>query len=162
MKVNSGKQGLTSVNPHLSNEGGTLHIAETFKAFAEKIELTAKVISARLLSQTVDDYNAALKNGTVGALMSSRSTVKGRPQPILTAPFYAAPTRAGITYTMGGITVDGDARAQRPDNTIIRGLCAVGATTGGLKGGLNVEYVAELSKSAITSLHAAEHAAAQK
>ena len=80
------------------------------------------MISARVLSQTVDDYNAALKNGTVGALTSSQSTVKGRPQPILMPPFYAAPTRAGITYTMGGIAIDGDARALRPDDTDYRGF----------------------------------------
>jgi fumarate reductase flavoprotein subunit len=119
---NAGKQSLISANPHLPNEGGTLHIADTFEALAEKIGLTDKVISARVLSQTVDGYNADLKNGTVGALTPSQSTVKGRPQPILTPPFYAAPTRAGITYTMGGIAIDGDARALRPDDTIIEGL----------------------------------------
>jgi fumarate reductase flavoprotein subunit len=94
---NTGKQGLISANPHLPNEGSTLHIADTFEALAEKIGLTDKVISARVLSQTVDNYNAALKNGTIGALTPSRSIVKGHPQPILTPPFYAAPTRAGIT-----------------------------------------------------------------
>ena len=77
-------------------------------------------------------------------------------------PFYAASTRAGITYTMGGIAIDGDARALRPDDTIIEGLYAAGAATGGLKGGINVGYVDGLSKSTIIGLRAAESAAAQK
>ena len=109
-----------------------------------------------------DSYNAALENGTLSALSPSRSTVKGGPQPIRTPPFYAAPTRAGITYTMGGIAIDADARALRPDDTIIEGLYAAGAATGGLEGGANVGYVGGLSKSAITGLRAAEHAAARK
>jgi fumarate reductase flavoprotein subunit len=63
---------------------------------------------------------------------------------------------------MGGIAIDADARALRPDDTIIEGLYAAGAATGGLEGGANVGYVGGLSKSAITGLRAAEHAAAQK
>ena len=158
----AGKQGLISANPHLPKEGGTLHIADTLEALAEKIRLSDTVISDRVLSQTVHDYNAALENGTLSALSPSRSTVKGGPQPIRTPPFYAAPTRAGITYTMGGIAIDADARALRPDDTIIEGLYAAGAATGGLEGGANVGYVGGLSKSAITGLRAAEHAAARK
>ena len=158
----AGKQGLISANPHLPNEGGTLHIADTLEALSEKIGLSNTVLPDRVLSQTVDDYNAALDNGTFSALSPSRSTVKGDPQPIHTPPFYAAPTRAGITYTMGGIAIDANARALRPDDTIIEGLYAAGAATGGLEGGANVGYVGGLSKSAITGLRAAEHAAAQK
>jgi fumarate reductase flavoprotein subunit len=158
----AGKQGLISANPHLPNEGGTLHITDTLEELSEKIGLSNTVISNRVLSQTVDDYNAALKNESFGALLPSRSTAKGSPQPIRTPPFYAAPARAGITYTMGGIAIDGDARALRPDDTVIEGLYAAGASTGGLEGGAKVGYVGGLSKSAITGLRAAEHAAARK
>jgi len=158
----AGKQGLISANPHLPNEGGTLHITDTLEELSEKIGLSNTVISNRVLSQTVDDYNAALKNESFGALLPSRSTAKGSPQPIRTPPFYAAPARAGITYTMGGVAIDGDARALRPDDTVIEGLYAAGASTGGLEGGAKVGYVGGLSKSAITGLRAAEHAAARK
>ena len=158
----AGKQGLISANPHLPNEGGTLHAADTLEELAEKIGLSDIVLMNRVLSEIVQDYNSTLKNGTFGALSPSRSTVKGSPQPIRTPPFYAAPTRAGITYTMGGIAIDADARALRPDDTIIEGLYAAGAATGGLEGGANVGYVGGLSKSAITGLRAAEHAAARK
>jgi fumarate reductase flavoprotein subunit len=63
---------------------------------------------------------------------------------------------------MGGIAIDGDAQALRPDDTIIEGPYAAGAATSGLEGGINIGYVGGLSRFAITGLRAAEHAAARK
>ena len=60
------------------------------------------------------------------------------------------------------IAIDADARALRPDDKIIEVLYAAGSAIGGLEGGANVGYVGGLSKSAITGLRAAEHAAARK
>jgi fumarate reductase flavoprotein subunit len=74
-------------------------------------------------------------------------------------PFRAAPVVAGITYTMGGVSIDGNARVLSIDDTPIEGFYAAGATTGGLEGGSGVGYVGGLSKSAVTGLLAAEHAA---
>lgn len=152
----AGKQGLISSNPHLPNEGGTLHRAETVPALAALLGVPEAALTA-----TISAYNAALDGNAAKALTPTRTEIKGKPQPIRTAPFYAAPTRAGITYTMGGIAIDADARALRPDDTVIDGLYAAGAATGGLEGGINVGYVGGLSKSAITGLRAAEHAAAR-
>lgn len=154
---NAGKQGLISTNPHLPKEGGTLHVAGTLDALADTLGLSSTV-----LLETVGTYNQALDNKLLNSLSPTRSTVKGSPQPIRTAPFYAAPVRPGITYTMGGIAIDGDARVLRPDDTAIDGLYAAGAATGGLEGGAKVGYVGGLSKSAITGLRAAEHAAGRK
>ena len=81
------------------------------------------------------------------------------PEPIRTAPYYAAPVCAGITYTMGGIAIDGDARVLRADDSPIEGLYAAGTTTGGLEGGSASGYVGGLSQSVITGLLAAEHVA---
>ena len=66
--------------------------------------------------------------------------------PIATPPFYAAPAIAGVTYTMGGIAIDGDARVLRRDGGSIEGLFAAGSATGGHEGGPRVGYTGGLSK----------------
>ena len=142
------------MNPHLTREGGTLHQAESTAELAE-------LIGAKNLATTIKRYNEAIAFGTVGSLSPPRTTLKGTPKPILTAPFFAAPVCAGITYTMGGIAIDGDARVLREDDSAIEGLYAAGTTTGGLEGGSASGYVGGLSQSVITGLLAAEDAARQ-
>lgn len=148
----AGRQGLIAANPHLPKEGGTMHQAASLGELA-------KSIGAPALESTVDAYNTAVESGTIDALSPPRSTVKGAPAAIRTPPFYAAPVCAGITYTMGGVAIDGDARVLRPNDTPIEGLYAAGSTTGGLEGGAGVGYVGGLSKAVVTGLLAAEHAA---
>jgi fumarate reductase flavoprotein subunit len=79
--------------------------------------------------------------------------------PIAVAPFLAIPLCAGITYTMGGIRIDGDARVLREDGVAIPGLYAAGSTTGGIEGGPRIGYIGGLAKAAVFGLRAAEHAA---
>ena len=62
---------------------------------------------------------------------------------------------------MGGIRIDGHARALDETGRPIRGLYAAGASTGGLEGGPRTGYVGGLVKCGITGLRAAEHIAAQ-
>lgn len=152
----AGCNGLIPANPHLRKEGGTLYEAADLAALAQLIGAPAADFVA-----TVAAYNTAVDEGTIGALTPERRTDKGVPMAIRTPPFYAAPVCAGITYTMGGIAIDGNARVLRPDDTIVDGLYAAGATTGGLEGGPGVGYVGGLAKSAVTGLRAAEHAAGQ-
>ena len=76
--------------------------------------------------------------------------------PIAKAPFLAIPVCAGITYTMGGIVVDGGSRVLKTDGAAIPGLYAAGSTTGGLEGGPTVGYLGGLAKAAIQGLVAAE------
>lgn len=148
----AGCNGLISVNPHLTREGGTLHRADS-------VPELAALIGAADLEATVAAYNQAVGTGAIGALAPPRTTLKGTPEPIRAGPFYAAPVCVGITYTMGGIAIDGDARVLRPDDSAIAGLYAAGTTTGGLEGGSASGYVGGLSQSVITGLLAAEHAA---
>lgn len=148
----AGRHGLIAVNPHLPKEGGTMHEAPSLSALA-------RTIGMDMLEKTVSVFNAAIENGSIGALMPPRSTLKGKPSAIRTPPFYAAPVCAGITYTMGGISIDGDARALREDDVPIGGLYAAGTTAGGLEGGSGTGYVGGLSQSMVTALLAAEHAA---
>ena len=94
--------------------------------------------------------------------MLFRSTRDIKAWPIRTAPFYAARLVAGITYTMGGIAVDGDSRVLDANDNPITGLYAAGACTGGLEGGPAVGYVGGLSKASTTGFCAAEHIAANR
>ena len=45
-----------------------------------------------------------------------------------------------MTYTMGGIAIDGEARVLRSDGSVIDGLFAAGSATGGHEGGPSAGY----------------------
>jgi fumarate reductase flavoprotein subunit len=150
-----GRNGLIAPNPHLPGVGGTMIKAESLDALAQ-----AMGVPAETLKQTVQTYNAA--HGSDALLSISpprRATVKYKPFPIAQAPYYAAPLCTGITYTMGGIAINEHAQALREDGSIIAGLYAAGAATGGLEGGPEVEYTGGLVKGGVTGLRAAEHIA---
>ena len=66
---------------------------------------------------------------------------------------------SGITYTMGGIAINTHAQALHEDGSVIEGLYAVGAATGGLEGGPKIGYVGGLAKGGITGMAAATHMA---
>lgn len=143
-----------AANPALANAGGTIHRADTLA------ELAAKAgIDAAELSSTVAAHNAALENGTMAHLAPPRSTDRHRPMPIATAPFMAIPLCAGITYTMGGIRVDGCCRVLRAAGGHFEGLYAAGSTTGGFEGGPHVAYIGGLTRAGVQGLLAAEHIA---
>ena len=108
------------------------------------------------LARTVSAYNAALAAGTEMQLSPPRGAGPNRAWSILQPPFRGARLAAGITYTMGGIAIDGHSRALRPDGSAIEGLYALGSATGGLEGGPGGGYVGGLAKSGVTGLRAAE------
>lgn len=149
-----GKHGLIPANPHLPKEGGTVHQANDLATLAR-----ATGLPEATLTKSIAAYNDALASGAADKLDPTRSARKANPMPIRTAPFYAAPVCAGITYTMGGIAVDTHARALDANGTPLPGLYAAGAATGGLEGGPAVGYVGGLVKCGLTGLRAAEHIA---
>jgi len=149
-----GRQGLIPANPHLPNEGGTLHQASDLAALAGMIG-----IAGAALAETVEDYNAALRDPAARKLRPSRSATRYKPMPIAQPPFFALPICAGITNTMGGIAIDGHARVLTTEGAPIAGLYAAGATTGGLEGGPAVGYIGGLVKSVVFGIRAAEHIA---
>jgi fumarate reductase flavoprotein subunit len=150
-----GRTGLIPANPHLPKVGGTLYEAPDLTTLARSAG-----IPETPFARTVSAYNEALARAEMDKLSPARSARKAKPQPVATAPFYAAPLCAGITYTMGGIVVDEHARALRSDGTPLPGLYVAGAATGGLEGGPAVGYVGGLVKCGVTGLRAAEHIAA--
>ncbi len=149
-----GRSARIPANPTLPEAGGTVHAAATLDELAVKAGLNGPV-----LAQTVLTYNAALGAGRLGTLSPPRSTSKARPMPIVAPPFHAIPVVAGITYTMGGILIDGEARVLRTDRSAIEGLYAAGSTTGGLEGGPSVGYLGGLAKAGVQGLLAAESVA---
>ncbi len=157
----TGRNGLIPANPHLVKEGATVFEASDLDALASKAGL-----DAANLKQTVAGYNVALAASGDAAEFKpadgcSRRNKKYQALPIVKPPFYAVPMVSGITYTMGGIVINKHAQALREDSSVIDGLYAAGAATGGLEGGPQIGYVGGLAKSGITGLAAAEHIAMQ-
>lgn len=151
-----GRSARIPANPTLATAGGTVHKAPSLQALAEMAR-----IDAGELGESVATFNAAVREGRAEALSPSRRADRFPALPITTAPFMAIPIAAGITYTMGGIMVDGSSRVLRPDGSAIDGLYAAGSTTGGLEGGERGGYISGLTKAGVQGLLAAEHAAAR-
>ncbi|HEY6868205.1 MAG TPA: FAD-binding protein, partial [Novosphingobium sp.] len=147
-----GKARSFPANPHMEANGGPIERADTLEALAAKIGLPADALVA-----TVTEYNAAVDAGTTEQLSPERATFRYKPWPIRTGPFYAGPACAGITYTMGGLRIDGLSRVLDTGGAVIPGLYAVGTSTGGMEGGDRTGYVGGLAKTAATALRAAEH-----
>ena len=154
-----GRNGLIAANPHLLKEKATLYEASDLDTLA-----TQAGLNAANLKSTIATYNAALSAnaGTTTVTPADgipRLSKKYKAMPIVKAPYYAVPMVSGITYTMGGIVINTHAQALRKDGSVIEGLYAAGAATGGLEGGPQIGYVGGLAKSGITGLAAAEHIA---
>lgn len=148
-----GREYLISANPTLTSNGGTLYSADSIQELAQQIGL-----SPVALEHTVSQYNAAVANGSLDALVPLRSGKSHMPWPIKGAPFHAVKLCAGITYTMGGIAIDAEARALDVSNDPIPGLYAAGCAAGGVEGGGSqdqVAYIGGLTRSTVFALRAA-------
>ena len=152
-----GRSARIPANPALERAGGTILRGSTLRELASAARLDPDGLQA-----TIATYNAACLSGDFAGLIPPRSTDKAKPMPIARGPFVAIPACAGITYTMGGIRIDTDARVLDATGTPIPGLYAAGATTGGIEGGPAIGYIGGLSKSAVFGFRAAEHAAGAK
>ncbi len=137
----TGRAELVPPNPQLVAAGGTLISAADLATLAEKIGLPAQA-----LQQTIETYNKAVSIDqgeqldpprTSGRMFGeSRSTGKRvSVAPVVTAPYYAVPLAVGISYTMGGIEIDAEARVIGRHGEPIPGLFAAGSCTGGVEGG---------------------------
>jgi fumarate reductase flavoprotein subunit len=151
-----GREYLTPANPLLTSRGGTLHAAQDLGGLASQLGLPAAA-----LEQTVAEYNRAVEAGQTGLLTPARRSAKHKPHPIRKAPYHAVRLCAGITYTMGGIAIDGAGRVLDTADRPIAGLYAAGCATGGLEGGEHLAYIGGLSKSTVTALRAANDIAAR-
>lgn len=142
-------------NPLLEKAGATLHRADTLGELAAQLGLPADA-----LEQTIDSHNAAVAAEATDRLDPPRSA-RVPAYEIRFPPFMAIRITPGITYTMGGIEVDGAGRVLSNDGTPIRGLYAAGASTGGIEGGSHNAYVGGIAKAGTFGMLAAEDAASQ-
>jgi fumarate reductase flavoprotein subunit len=136
-------------NPLIARVGGTVHSAYSLEALAELAGLPAAELVA-----TVKGYNRAIDHGATEALAPPRTTAVHKAMPVRTPPYYAVPLCAGITYTMGGIFIDGRCRVLREDGSTIDGLYAAGSCTGGHEGGPVAGYTGGLGKAMTFGWHA--------
>jgi fumarate reductase flavoprotein subunit len=150
-----GRAGLVAPNPGLERHRATIHRAADVATLAKACGIAADALQA-----TVNEYNGALERGELARLSPPRTQRKARAMPIVHAPLMAIPICSGITNTMGGIAIGGNAQVRDRAGKPIAGLYAAGACTGGLEGGPNVDYVGGLIKASVFGLRAADHAAA--
>jgi fumarate reductase flavoprotein subunit len=155
----SGKTYVMSANPFLETTEATFYRAKTLDELAAKAGLPVAA-----LNETVAAYNNAVANNALAQLVPVRSADTGhiwgsKAQSIRTAPFFAVPLCAGLTYTMGGVAIDADARVQAKNGGAIAGLYAAGGTIGGLEGGPVTGYTGGLAKALTFGKLAGETAA---
>ncbi len=149
--------GVIPPNPNLEAAGATVCRAATLEDLAVQMGLPPAA-----LTDTVARWNAALAAGRGDTLAPARGAGPPKAYLVVEPPFGAVRLCAGMTYTMGGIAIDGDARVLREDGSAMDGLYAAGTATGGLEGGPRSGYVGGLAKSCITGLLAAAHIAARR
>jgi len=113
---------------------GTPIVADDLESLAEEVG-----VDAAALVGTVDAFNAACTGGKFDpfSLDGLSAAPAGQPvksnwaQPIDTPPYTVYPVTCGITFTYGGIKVDGRARVVDNAERIMPGLYATGELTGG-------------------------------
>jgi tricarballylate dehydrogenase len=110
--------------------------AETLEELAGKLE----DVDAAGFIEEVRAYNSAVQTQVAfnPNIKDGRST-RGLPlektnwaNPLDTPPFEAYAVTCGITFTFGGLRIDGDGGVIDTDGMPIRGLCAAGELVGGL------------------------------
>jgi succinate dehydrogenase/fumarate reductase flavoprotein subunit len=136
-------------NPWLLDNDGELFCHDTVEGLADLIGV------GRNLSTTLEDYNRAVQSLTTNQLPVPRT---GKPKP-LRAPYYGLRVIPGITFTMGGILVNGGGEALNEEEKPIRGLYAAGDAIGGLMGGYRGGYTGGLMQAVVTGILAGENAA---
>ncbi len=136
-------------NPWLMDNDGEIFCEETIEALAKTLGLDAARLSATLM-----EYHHAIESGAGHRLGVPRS---GKPKP-LQPPYYGLRVVPGITFTMGGILVNGRAQALNENEKPIAGLYAAGDAIGGLMGGYRGGYTGGLMQAVVTGILAGENA----
>ena len=137
-------------NPWLMDNDGEIFSDATIEGLATKI-----AVDETRLSVTLKDYNRAVESNGAQSLAVTRT---GKPK-LLRAPFYGLRVVSGITFTMGGVLVNGRAEVLNQDEQPIAGLYAAGDAIGGLMGGYRGGYTGGLMQAVVTGILAGENSA---
>ena len=140
-------------NPWLMDNEGDIFHHETIEGLAQAIG-----IGATNLAKTVELYNRAVRSNNPSSLGVPRT---GKPK-LLRPPYYGLKVVPGITFTMGGVLVNGYCEALNLEEKPISGLYAAGDAIGGLMGGYHGGYTGGLMQAVVTGILAGEKAASFK
>ena len=136
-------------NPWMVDNGAEIFSDNTIAGLAKKLG-----VDAINLEQTIESYNRAISSNDAKSLPVART---GKPK-VLCAPFFALRVVSGITFTMGGILIDGKGQALDLNENPIAGLFAAGDAIGGLMGGYRGGYTGGLMQAIVTGILAGENA----
>jgi fumarate reductase flavoprotein subunit len=137
-------------NPWLLDNEGEIYGDASIQGLAKVLG-----VDETRLASTVSHYNRAVEARDPTVLRIPRT---GKPK-VLRAPFYGLRVVPGITFTMGGVLVNGRAQVLTEDETAITGLYAAGDAIGGLMGGYRGGYTGGLMQAVVTGILAGENAA---
>ena len=137
-------------NPWLADNDGEIFSHDTIAGLGKVLG-----IDDRHLAATLNGYNRAVEAKDAKALKIPR-TGKAK---ALRAPFFGLRVVPGITFTMGGVLVNGRAQVLNENEKPIAGLYAAGDTIGGLMGGYHGGYTGGLMQAVVTGILAGENAA---
>jgi fumarate reductase flavoprotein subunit len=141
---------IPSPNPWIADNGGEIFFHDTAEGLAQLLG-----VNAANLKRTVEDYNRAVESNIVNTLSVPRT---GKPK-IVRAPLYGLRVVPGITFTMGGVAINGRAEVLNENHKTIAGLYAAGDAIGGLMGGHRGGYTGGLMQAVVTGILAGENAA---
>jgi len=144
---------IPSPNPWILDNGGEIFCRNTAETLAQALGLNAAYFKL-----TVEEYNRAIESNTAKTQAIPRT---GKPKS-LRAPLYGLRVVPGITFTMGGIAINGRAEALDENEKSIAGLYAAGDAIGGLMGGHRGGYTGGLMQAVVTGILAGENAARAK
>jgi fumarate reductase flavoprotein subunit len=137
-------------NPWLVDNDGEIFTAPTIEGLGKILGIDSDRLAA-----TLHGYNRAMESTDAQSLRILRT---GKPKP-LRAPFYGLRVVPGITFTMGGILINGCGEALNESEKLIPGLYAAGDAIGGLMGGYRGGYTGGLMQAVVTGILAGENAA---
>ncbi len=140
-------------NPWIADNGGEIFSHDTAEGLAQALG-----VDGANLKKTVEQYNHAVESNNAKTLAIART---GKPKP-LRAPLYGLRVVPGITFTMGGVAINGRAEVLNQDENSIAGLYAAGDAIGGLMGGQRGGYTGGLMQAIVTGILAGENAASKK
>lgn len=137
-------------NPWMADNGAEIFSDDCSEGLAKKLG-----IDGANLAHTLASYNEAVNANTPKSLPVART---GNAK-VLRAPFHGLRVVSGITFTMGGIAIDGKGRALDQNDQPIAGLYAAGDAIGGLMGGYRGGYTGGLMQAIVTGILAGDNAA---
>ncbi len=104
-------------------KNGFIIYADTLEELAKKLDMDPATLQA-----TVDEFNKSVESGSdeFGRTLYSTKLEHG--------PWVVTPRQACVHHTMGGVTIDPEARVLNDKGEPIKGLYAAGEITGGIHG----------------------------